>query len=561
MTIIKLKKLVFEQPSFRKLGNLCIDFADRITVVAGHNGIGKSTILGLVANGSGLSDAKNQSYLNRAFQANLNEIVHLDYDQEYAINKEQEGTVTQALPSPSIHYDIDGQTLVKRCSITGRTDIRQVRVVPRNDPHKEFLGVDGVFSVGPDAKVPFPTLYLGMTRVLPVGESDPTWVKSAIDKTIHEHDAKFITSFINGVISAQTTESQPKTITTQSIKGTGKTAKHPAYNYNSKCVSLGQDSLSAIATALASFQKLKRDWKDYPGGLLVIDEIDAGFHPHAQERLMKELSRAATNLNLQVVATTHSIRLIETIHPDANPKGEKAKHVDSVVYLTDTTAPRVAPNYSLQDIQNDMSLTIAPEVPTVRAPKLKIYLEDPQAHFFLERLLTRKLKKNVKTKTGRTLLAIPISSGCDNLIGFVKHDSYFRSVIIALDADASLAGLKGKGKNIVKIPGGKAPSGKGLSPEASLHGFITQLAQPGTTYPDARKSLIANKVTTDYLRTYLLSDDTDITKRKSAKAWMVGNLDNIKNWKLVELWIAEHPKEVAAFEELFIAAAIAAHTA
>jgi predicted ATPase len=47
--------LEFGDPPFRKLGGLTLEFADRLTLIAGHNGIGKSTILGLVANTFGLT--------------------------------------------------------------------------------------------------------------------------------------------------------------------------------------------------------------------------------------------------------------------------------------------------------------------------------------------------------------------------------------------------------------------------------------------------------------------------------------------------------------------------
>jgi predicted ATPase len=49
---MKVSKITFGDPSFRMLKNITINIADRITVIAGHNGIGKSTILGLIANGS-----------------------------------------------------------------------------------------------------------------------------------------------------------------------------------------------------------------------------------------------------------------------------------------------------------------------------------------------------------------------------------------------------------------------------------------------------------------------------------------------------------------------------
>ena len=49
-----LKKVVFEPNSWRKLSGLEIPIFPRLTVIAGHNGIGKSSILGFIANASGL---------------------------------------------------------------------------------------------------------------------------------------------------------------------------------------------------------------------------------------------------------------------------------------------------------------------------------------------------------------------------------------------------------------------------------------------------------------------------------------------------------------------------
>ncbi len=48
MPSITVKSISFDDTSFRKLANITIEFAPRITVIAGHNGIGKSTILALL---------------------------------------------------------------------------------------------------------------------------------------------------------------------------------------------------------------------------------------------------------------------------------------------------------------------------------------------------------------------------------------------------------------------------------------------------------------------------------------------------------------------------------
>ncbi len=61
----KLVSLKISLHPFRKLKKIEINFSERITLIAGHNGIGKSTILGLVANGSGLTEKTFITYSGR----------------------------------------------------------------------------------------------------------------------------------------------------------------------------------------------------------------------------------------------------------------------------------------------------------------------------------------------------------------------------------------------------------------------------------------------------------------------------------------------------------------
>lgn len=551
MTSIKLKSLRFVDPAFRKLNNIKIDFADRVTLIAGHNGIGKSTILGLVSNGSGLSDASHKSYFNRTYQGNLSDIIHLDYKSEL-VEVRASGN---DLPTPFIDYEINGQTLTKSSTLTPRSSLERVRVVVRNYPFGDFSSAKGSILVGADAKVPLPTIYLGMSRMIPVGESNPLWVKNSEDKKIDPEDATFIRDFVDRVIELDEDARQSEAITTSAIQGTKKTAKHPDYPYSSSCVSLGQDSLSAIATALASFSKLKRDMGDeYPGGLFVIDELDAGFHPHAQTSLMEALSTAARSLSLQVVATTHSLCLIESIHPDRFPK-RRGKSLDGIVYLTDSSNPRNATEYSLEDIQNDMSLKIQGKPTRERTREIKVYLEDAEAAFFLKRLLTVSLRAKVRNVAKANLKIIPLSMGCDNLNSLPKHDEHFKTVLIALDADSSIKGKAADIQNIIKLPGGKDSKKKGISPERTLYSFIKHLAYENSGFPAARAELVKNKVTSNYLKKYLLGGPVDMDDREKAKNWMAKRLKHLNDWDIVGLWMVEHPAEVSAFERDLLAAA------
>jgi hypothetical protein len=537
---IKVKRISFGQPAFRKLGNAVIDFADRMTVIAGHNGIGKSTIMALVANNSGLSRSQQfKSLFGKAFQGNLFEIVHIDYVGEYMAPK----NAGAPLPEPEIQCLINNTDLVRKaCSLTGRKNSKRARVVPRNIPLKPITTTDGSITIGRDAKVPLPTIYLGMTRMFPVGEANPKWVQPTHDRTVHPNERKFISEFINDVVVGSATTAG--SITSLAIKGTGKMAKHPQYAFDARCVSLGQDSLGTIATALASFHQLKRTWPDYPGGLLIIDEVDAGLHPHAQRKLVQALRKAAKDLDLQIICTTHSTHVVEATHPEG--QGDK-NAPDAVVYLMDPAMPQVATGFSLQDILGDMNLK--PPRPQLKPKRrdLKVYFEDDEAAYFFNRLVPAALKRSLGTQHGVKIKPIPLSVGGSNLVKLSKHDEYFRRVVVVVDGDTSIKGSAQATAHIVRLPSGKDASGKGMSPERTLHGYLLALVDTPGEHPAAWHQLHTQKVTTAQLREHLLTGGWSVDSREAAKNWWNHKLPLLRDWKIVELWLANQPALVQAF--------------
>lgn len=404
---IKLNSLEFTAIPFRKLRAFKIDFADRLTVIAGHNGIGKSTILGLVANTFGLTAAGDpRTYSGEPFSANIERIVYLALD-EVDLAKESPAD------APAVAADVYGLPMKKRCAMTKRTVYKRARVVPRTLEPKH----DDV--VGPDAKIPLPTIYLGIRRLAPIGEAGEKEVQSR-DLDMHEEDVTVMLEFVSSVILGANVTSN---VTLQSIKGSGKRTAQPGYSrHNALAVSLGQDSLGSIATALASFNRLKREMGDnYPGGLLVVDELDAGFHPHAIDRLIAALKTQARRLDLQIVATTHSPRLIEAVHPDGD--GDH-RAPNKVVYLLDTTVPRPAEDQSLRAILSDMALRGEDDPPPAK-PSMGVYFEDTEAMQFFKALLP-------KTKLGRlgNILGIkmkPIALGVSgsHLVSLPSKDPLF----------------------------------------------------------------------------------------------------------------------------------------
>lgn len=541
MSTIKLDSIKFDDTPFRKLKNLKIDFSDRITLITGHNGIGKSTILGLIANSSGLTrhGKAPPSYFGKTFQADFSEIIFVDYETEFLAAKEN-----NQLPKPVIKYRINGnEVLEKRCALTERNKRdEQARIVSRNSPStKRFVSQDETITVGVASKVPLPTIYLGMTRVLPLGEAEAESVSSDVIDAMHDQDRQMIADFVNSVILG--TNASKESVTSNRIKGTRKFSSHPQYAHDAKCVSLGQDSLGSIAAAIASFQMLKREWTEYPGGLLVVDELDSGFHPHAISRLVEQLERYAETLNLQIVATTHSTRLIQAVYP------QEKKPKNSVVYLMDTQSPYLMTDPSLQAILNDMELVPPEAVAPPKKPTVRIYLEDEEAKFMFDLLIPSALKRRLGIENKVTLKPIALGVGCDSMANLSGIDPHFRLSIFALDADATLKPKHLKHANITLLPG----EGK-KSPERTLFSFIQKLVgDEQNKHPDTWVALRAMNVTTDQIRTHLLNWKGDLSDRKHAKKWWRDRKSYLKNWKLFEAWMAENPTAVQKFQDDFTA--------
>lgn len=74
---MRISKISFGDIPFRMFRNMDIHISERLTVIAGHNGIGKSTLLGLIANGSELKPTFGKTLFNRTFQAQLHELFSL----------------------------------------------------------------------------------------------------------------------------------------------------------------------------------------------------------------------------------------------------------------------------------------------------------------------------------------------------------------------------------------------------------------------------------------------------------------------------------------------------
>ena len=569
---MKLKKVIFNDQGFRNLRNLTIDIAPRITVIAGHNGIGKSTILGLIANGTEYK--ANKTLLNKKFSSDFSEIFYLDYQGDFALRNNGAST-------GNLVYEVDDTEITKVCTVTAghkiiinqkqyrpfmvkvnKSDltakqIEDLEAKSAKEPEEKFIYILRVRLIprtqgtqSKAAKVELPTIYLGMSRISPIGEFD----KSAISYKKTQKTAatlQYINSFFNDVIPYQQTE-DPNLYSHTFIKS-NKQSLVPEFTHSSLAISLGQDSLSSIATAFASFKSLKDQIADaYRGGILVIDEIEAGLHPKAQLKLMNVIKREARNLDLQIIVTSHSLTILKFIFDIMSEKNPNPQ--DSIIYLMDTLIPRTMSNPTYSKIKNDMLLKKDPSSEIDVVPKIKIYFEDDEAKYFFEKILEALGITNSDSAFGREFEPISLKIGCEILTKLVKTDGYFQSAVLIADNDvASKASNRStieQYDNFCVLPGNKDFTPNTASylrnPEMILYKFIESRLNDIETYRDFWNN--SGIFTTDHVREHVVNKKPEEQKnRVSMKEWFNANLRYFDDMKIVELWCEENTHLVEDF--------------
>lgn len=597
---MKLKKISFDEKGFRKLKNIEIPIAPYITAIAGHNGIGKSTILGLIANCSGLSKGE-KSFFGKVFQSNFQEAFHLDYFQDYD-NYHINGTKKADTPKVTVQYHVetnqDGSfiELNKICAVSIQKhaikerlyknhmikvpedkhidlnhsldledvdnnslssssepliNIWRLRIIPRtqqlpNTPEIEVLD-EKLKGAG---KMPIPTLYLGMSRMTPIGEFDAELIDKKTIRKMNGEDKDFIVNSFKDVLYFDESDNE---ITAHSFSSSKKSSYLPSFPYHSFTVSLGQDSLSSIVTALASFNYLKRTSpQTYSGGILVIDEVDAGLHPRAQEKLINLLHTQARKLNLQIILTTHSLTVIKTILSKNEHPGEK---VNNVVYLQDSNFPRIMENPTYTKIKNDM-LVLAPLED--KPETIKLYFEDDEALFFFKQILKYKNIIHDKDYFGKELELISLSVGCNILLDLHKGDSYFQSVILIPDNDVFSSESNRKtieeNPNICPLPNDSTFTDNTRhterNPEMILYRFLQRKLEG---HNDNFWKQMPGAYTSDYVRDRVMTL-TSNSNRDENKKWFQDNVNFIEKSGIIEKWCGENEKQVDMFLERIVEA-------
>ena len=333
-----LKGITLEgPPPLRGIQKIHAPFDFPITAICGRNGAGKSTLLGLAA----LSAARPAGWDRspRPIPAVRRRLLSMNFAWDEFFFRRPSDPTSAGL-TVRFDYTIEGDDLqIARV----RTESRWWANLP--DP-------------GRSRPVRFPKRaidFVSLSRILPPAEL------GALRRRHSRASSPGITPL-----------SAPATVAMSAILGqsydsvevhtdSGMPLAHcrTAASYNGFDMGSGEASAIAILSALEHLPA---------GGLLLIEEIEHGFHPEAQKRLIRELTRLISGNRKQVVCTTHSEYILDALPREGRLLVER-----------EPDGHRVSAGPTTRQAMHSMTGTPQPE--------LTVYVEDPFAEALVRQAL------------------------------------------------------------------------------------------------------------------------------------------------------------------------------
>lgn len=511
--------------NFRQFKEHTVQLGNYITIFVGANGTGKSTILGLLGHCAELKKEEGVP-LNRSF-------FRADFSHSFKASKAYQRTGYIGKVINSLDNEISMRVTWPK---DGDKTSDRFRIVC------EHL-IDGKkFS----RKWSIPVLYMGLSRLYPIGESQDVKITSATsltDEEFKEFEKQYKHLLHMEDITIRNIDSVKKDVQHEGVAITTE-------NYDHLSNSAGQDNIGQILLALFSFKKLKKKFeaegKPWKGGLLLIDELDATLHSFAQRKLLKLFMKEAKKTGLQIMFTTHSNYLIQRVYEEHNLENNTLGSNRNVIlnYLsTEYGSLAIKANPPKDDVIGGMNVEIKlEEISTTPQTSEKILLitEDAEARWFLQKLLGKKYE---------TYNVPEVVVGCDSLISLFTTAASFlftEKTIVVFDGDLD---TKQKNKlanskfNVNYIP----LLGSNQSPEKVFCDFLNALPVNDSFWQNPR----------GYTKRFHIDEYQGIQEKENGKLrdaykeWFKKHLTTFEKIKLYERWLTVHQKERNKFTRAF----------
>lgn len=490
---------------FRGFQNLEFDLGKQITLIAGQNGTQKSTLLGMLTQTFSIGNdhvMHGQVPLSGgSFRSSFSEKFRLS--PKFDVPKQHEWTLT--LFDSSEKFTIES--------------------IPRSSAssHLRFWR-KGNRSAG-SGYIQLPVIFLSLKRLLPNAEElgfdeDPS-------VTLSESEIAFYKKWYRSILITEDKLEKVDYLKSKNKETAGVTSDH--YDWRSN--SAGQDNIGKILLAIMSFQRLKDSFpNEYKGGILAIDEIDAALYSGAQLKLLDALLKFSSVLNIQIIATTHSMPMIEKALEISHTKGRESS--TKVIYLKKSDGMvTLEKNINAEKIKNHLDVSLGKTLKLT----IDIFAEDEECRDFAKYCLGRKL---------RGINFVDCALGCGNLIQLAKQKVpaflHPNSVVI-VDGDVVPQKIA-KLKNYIALPGND-------SPEKLLSTFLDGLSDTDPFWTAKNTSYNKQICFRDYSLEDIHSDRDKAKKwyneQKSTGVWGQGASE------LFRRYFKDNPAEKDSFAEKF----------
>lgn len=392
-----------------------------------------------------------------------------------------------------------------------------------------------------DGYIQIPVYYLSLSRLFPIGETGKT---HAYKINLRKDETDYCLQNYRGILSIQQKEGENIDIDLEEQTSSRKFAGVNTGQYDIFTNSAGESNITRIILAVLSFKRLQEKYKkDYKGGILLIDELDATVYPFSQKKLVNYLLESARKYNIQIIATTHSPIIFDYVNKLMIENQEKeqnwplgAKSVEFVYlqpeYTNDNSRLVAAKNIKTKDEFDNVFLDILLETRKV-TQKIRIYPEDEVASSFLNYIFNKK-------KVIENYEIMHVNVGWLNYIYLYSHNvEEFKRNIIILDNDVEQGQKENKSnyeifksmKNAILLP---------LTVEPDLFKF----------YKDHKNfNRLLNKLNSDtFSYDVCFKDWTENSYDTSEyKKWYQQLCENVHCDLLFEVWCNENRSKINKF--------------
>ncbi|MBU0454488.1 AAA family ATPase [Streptococcus oralis] len=542
---------------FRLIKELSFQPSKYVNIISGKNGTGKSTILGMIAQGFSYNNkviefispecqelnktkfSKLDSELDSELITEYNSILtHFGKPFESSSNEHFKLSEKDVRETEHINVILDNEEWFK-VETTNHTDRILPRFVTRRDNNES-------------ANYIHPVIYLGLDRLTPLVKTK----NKSYSLEISEQDKKDIHILYESILLKQ----YPDNLTATETNTKKQTAAYIDSERTIEMISSGEDIVGQLLLALYSFKKLKDNYPNhYKGGILLVDEVDATLYPAAQNILLDIFLEKARAWNIQIFVTSHSLTLLE--HLETEKIKNQRINRDVKIFTTnesDISDIKLTELDFLYKFKNELLAQVNQEL---ILDKVKVYFEDPEAYFVFKNLIKGfKDSDNLAvSKRIKPISSVSISSSQYQSLHKHKVPEFTNNSIICLDGDQEID--NSKYKNFITLPN----HGSKANPEEFVFDILNnpdsefwEQTSDNYNFPifmnNSKYRVLQSIKNGTYEEQYENQNGT-YKNTKPRVVWKTWFNDEKSNWKgqnnPIVYWKKKNPDSVNEFEKLF----------